>query len=95
MVSAPLLYRWCEAAVLFFFILTGLALFIPLLRGFARLVCAPCALCCISCAPRPALRQSHAAPMRAPVRGSGDTRWGWRGAWALRPLEVAARCVRA
>ena len=49
MTSAPLLYRWCEAAVLFFAILTGLALLVPLVRGMARLLCAPCALCLISC----------------------------------------------
>lgn len=47
--SAPLLYRWCQAAVLFFAILTILALIIPFVRGMARLLCAPCALCLISC----------------------------------------------
>ena len=49
MTTAPLLYRWCEAAVLFFAVLTALALLVPFVRGLARLLCAPCALCLISC----------------------------------------------
>lgn len=47
--SAPLLYQWCQAAVLFFALITLLFLLVPLVRVLARLVLAPFALCIISC----------------------------------------------
>ena len=47
--TAPLLYRWCSAAVLFFGCIVLLFLIVPLTRVLARLMLAPCALCLISC----------------------------------------------
>jgi len=47
--SAPLLYRWCFAAALFFVILSVLVLFVPVVRIVSRCVLAPVALCLIGC----------------------------------------------
>ena len=47
--TAPLLYRWCFAAVLFFCIVTFLILLVPTVRVVSRCLLAPIALCIISC----------------------------------------------
>jgi len=47
--SAPLLYLWAQAAVLFFACITVLVLLVPTIRALARVLLAPCALCLISC----------------------------------------------
>lgn len=46
--SAPLLYRWAQASVLFFAILSLLFLSVPVVRGLARVFLAPFALCIIA-----------------------------------------------
>jgi len=48
-ITAPLLYRWCFAAGLFTALLLGLCAIVPLVRCAARCICAPVALCLISC----------------------------------------------
>jgi len=48
-ITAPLLYRWCFAGALFCAMLVGLCLIVPAVRCAARCVCAPIALCLISC----------------------------------------------
>ena len=47
--AAPLLYRWCFAAVLFFCIITFLFILVPTIRVVSRCLLAPIALCIISC----------------------------------------------
>jgi len=47
--TAPLLYRWAYAAMLFFLIIFALALLVPSIRFTARCVLAPVALCMIGC----------------------------------------------
>ena len=46
--SAPLLYRWAQAAVLYFVIVSLLFISVPVVRGLARVLLAPCALCIIA-----------------------------------------------
>ena len=48
-ISAPLLYLWAQAALLFFACITALVLIVPTIRALARILLAPCALCLISC----------------------------------------------
>lgn len=45
--QSPLVYRWAMAASLFFALVAFLALAIPLVRGLARVLLAPFALCLI------------------------------------------------
>jgi hypothetical protein len=46
--EAPLLYQWAKAACLFFALITVLGLAVPIVRGLARVILAPLALCMIA-----------------------------------------------
>jgi len=65
-VSAPLLYRWCKAAVLFFAIIVLLFLVVPVVRVATRCLLAPFALCIIGCV------ETVGVDVEVGVAGQGD-----------------------
>ena len=69
--SAPLLYRWAQAAVLFFGIIVFLFLTVPVVRGLARVLLAPLALCMIACVETVGVDIEVGEPVAAAGEGDG------------------------